>query len=534
MKRLIGSFIQHSLDLVGIKRIRSQLLTLNVLLIAFGLFSIASIYWSLDSDAAAINIAGRQRMLSQRVAKEALMVVQGVEPLAVVQKTLALFEDSQHRLLLGDPEAGITPPMNEAIRQQLAKTSRLWSAYRRHLEAYLATPSLDSLKAIREKAQKVLEEANQAVKLMEREANHQVFLRAGWAIGMIVVLLLFTNNIRIYTLHTLMDPIETLRNRFLRVSEGDFTQPMPESDLDNEVSQTSRAYNAMLVEIGNMVRQVIDDAIHIGQEAINLTSVAEISQNGARKQYIEINQLSSAMNTTSDAVQDVARSAAQAADAAEETNQEAVSGKRIMAQLADVMDALMQQSGAAATVVGELEQDSQSIGQVLEVIKGIAEQTNLLALNAAIEAARAGEQGRGFAVVADEVRALAARTQTSTEEIRQIIERLQQQSKKAVVTMEESRLQADEGSSRAVEASNAMEKIIDAIGTITSMNTQIATAAEEQGQTAELMSRNVETIGTVAAETAEAADKTIQVSSMLSQGLDSLRSQASRFRIDAT
>jgi methyl-accepting chemotaxis protein len=309
---------------------------------------------------------------------------------------------------------------------------------------------------------------------------------------------------------------------------------MPESDLDNEVSQTSRAYNAMLVEIGNMVRQVIDDAIHIGQEAINLTSVAEISRNGARKQYIEINQLSSAMNTTSDAVQDVARSAAQAADAAEETNQEAVSGKRIMTQLADVMDALMQQSGAAATVVGELEQDSQSIGQVLEVIKGIAEQTNLLALNAAIEAARAGEQGRGFAVVADEVRALAARTQTSTEEIRQIIERLQQQSKKAVVTMEESRLQADEGSSRAVEASNAMEKIIDAIGTITSMNTQIATAAEEQGQTAELMSRNVETIGTVAAETAEAADKTIQVSSMLSQGLDSLRSQASRFRIDAT
>jgi methyl-accepting chemotaxis protein len=179
-------------------------------------------------------------------------------------------------------------------------------------------------------------------------------------------------------------------------------------------------------------------------------------------------------------VQEVARNATEAAKAASHSDEEAQNGQAVVDRTINAIDALASEVDRAANVIHRLEQDSDKIGTVLDVIKGIAEQTNLLALNAAIEAARAGEQGRGFAVVADEVRTLASRTQQSTAEIQQMIERLQAGAQEAVSVMEDSRSRASDSVSSAQSAGQSLESITRSVASITDMNTQIASAADEQ------------------------------------------------------
>jgi methyl-accepting chemotaxis protein len=186
---------------------------------------------------------------------------------------------------------------------------------------------------------------------------------------------------------------------------------------------------------------------------------------------------------------------------------------------------------SASEVIRNLEKDSNQIGSILDVIKGIAEQTNLLALNAAIEAARAGEQGRGFAVVADEVRTLASRTQESTEEIQSMIEKLQSGAKVAVSVMSDSRKYADDSVSHAKSAGEALEMITQSISTITEMNTQIATAAEEQSAVSEEINGNIVNINHAAEEAAEGANSTSTESERLAEMAKELQLLVHQFKI---
>ena len=255
----------------------------------------------------------------------------------------------------------------------------------------------------------------------------------------------------------------------------------------------------------------MDDAVS------RVASAVEQSSRGIEQQQHEIDQVATAMNEMAATVQEVARNTANASEAAHGAAMAADKGKVVISESVEAIEALASEVGRAAEVIHRLEADTTSITKILEVISGIAEQTNLLALNAAIEAARAGEQGRGFAVVADEVRTLASRTQTSTKEIQQMIEKLQRGAKEAVAVMESSQEKAKGGVRHAGNAGQSLEEIVAAVGIISDMNAQVATAAEEQSAVAEEINRNIHNLADAGEQNAQAARDTSSAAGNLRQ-----------------
>ncbi|WP_430523258.1 methyl-accepting chemotaxis protein [Pseudomonas granadensis] len=245
----------------------------------------------------------------------------------------------------------------------------------------------------------------------------------------------------------------------------------------------------------------------------------------------EIDQVATAVQEMTATAQDVARNATQAAQAASHADQAATQGMQIVRDTSNSIGVLAREIGKAVEVVQTLAKDSENINAILTAIRGIAEQTNLLALNAAIEAARAGEQGRGFAVVADEVRNLAQKTQQATEEIQSMIQQLQQGTRDVVRVMEDSQNRTDESVQHAAKAAEALETITHAVSVINDMNTQIASAAEEQSAVADDINRNVINIGQVANEVAGGADESSSASAGLTKLAEQQRRLINQFKV---
>jgi methyl-accepting chemotaxis protein len=237
------------------------------------------------------------------------------------------------------------------------------------------------------------------------------------------------------------------------------------------------------------------------------------------------------MNEMSATVQEVARNAVEAAAAAKDADSTFDEGKQVVDRVISAIGELAGEVESAATVIQQLEVESRNIGSVLDVIKSIAEQTNLLALNAAIEAARAGEQGRGFAVVADEVRTLAGRTQESTQEIEEMISKLQSGTNNAVNVMAAGKEMTQVGVDQAAAAGEALKTINAAVAQISSMNTQIASAAEEQSSVTEEINRSIVSINEVAEQSATGAQHTAEASTDLARLADQLKNLVDRFKV---
>ncbi len=313
--------------------------------------------------------------------------------------------------------------------------------------------------------------------------------------------------------------------------EGDLTRRLPVRGSD-EIAMLASAFNRFVEKVQGVVRQVAGSTSQLAAAAEEMSLITDETRKGVQRQRNETEQVATAMNEMTATVQEVARHAESAAGAAQQADEEANAGRQVVQGTVEAIHHLAGEVEKAADVIGHLEQDSEQIGSVLEVIRGIAEQTNLLALNAAIEAARAGEQGRGFAVVADEVRSLASRTQESTEEIQQMIEKLQAGARDAVKVMETGRSRAQESVEQAGLAGQALEGITGAVDQITTMNNQIAEAARQQGEVAEEINHNIINISQVADETATGTDQLANASADLARLSAELQSLVASFKVE--
>ena len=312
--------------------------------------------------------------------------------------------------------------------------------------------------------------------------------------------------------------------------DGDLTVRL-QVDRADELGQIASGFNTFLNKLQNMIRDVVTSVQKVSDSSEHTADIAIRTNQGVQRQMAEIDQVATAVHEMTATAQDVARNATQAAEAASHADRSANDGKRIVEGTAKAISALAGEIGRAVGVVQTLAKDSENINAILVAIRGIAEQTNLLALNAAIEAARAGEQGRGFAVVADEVRNLAQKTQQATEEIQSMIQQLQHGTREVVTVMEQSQARTDDSVQQAQIAASALENITQAVSVINDMNTQIASAAEEQSAVAEDINRNVTNIGQVAAEVAGGADEASGASAELTKLAEQQRRLINQFRV---
>ncbi|MFO7705283.1 MAG: methyl-accepting chemotaxis protein [Halopseudomonas sp.] len=312
--------------------------------------------------------------------------------------------------------------------------------------------------------------------------------------------------------------------------EGDLTKRLA-VDRKDELGDIARGFNAFLDKLQAMIREVVSSVQQVTDASENTADIAMRTNDGIQRQLSEIDLVATAVTEMTATAQDVARNAAQAAEAANNADGSANHGRDVVKSTAEAIQALSGDIQKAVASVQSLARDSDNITGILATIRGIAEQTNLLALNAAIEAARAGEQGRGFAVVADEVRNLAQKTQSSTEEIQRMIEQLQKGTRDTVKVMEQSRVRTEQSVLQAEEADAALTSITQAVSIITEMNTQIASAAEQQSAVAEDVNRNVSTIDQVAKSVAGGAQEASEASAGLTRLAEHQRRLINQFKV---
>ncbi|MFQ2191005.1 methyl-accepting chemotaxis protein [Aeromonas jandaei] len=436
-----------------------------------------------------------------------------------------------------------TDEEKQTYEQLLSAGAKYFSVHEELVNAF-AAGDLDKVRSLRKnETRAALEEAG-AKSYRLREINNEIAeqMTKGVAdlydsartmsivvslitLGFVVVIAwLLTGQIR--------NPVMALLEQTRRVSAGDLTSRIDMQQFNNdELGTLAKGFGEMQTNLRTLVSEVSGSVVQLSSAAEEISSVASQSANNMHSQQHELNQLATAMNEMQATVQEVSRNTSDAASAATSASETAELGAKTVNDSIQRIERVASAIESTAVVIRQLGDDSRNIGMVLEVIRGIAEQTNLLALNAAIEAARAGEQGRGFAVVADEVRTLAKRTQDSTSQINNIIAELQQRAEQAGSTMQQSQDLMNTTVATAREAGESISQISGSVSSISHMNIQIATATEEQGAVSEELNRNVVNISHASEEVASGATQMAQACNELNHLATQLQEMVRRFRV---
>ncbi|MEJ1363545.1 MAG: methyl-accepting chemotaxis protein [Candidatus Sedimenticola sp. (ex Thyasira tokunagai)] len=503
------------------------------------------------SDAAIIAVAARQRLLATQIESSSRELIDALESESSsediksrLHAKMNLFQTSLLALKDGgetfdDAGAEIVFPASEGdAHQQLALVKEAWSMYKQALDVLMA-PEVDvtadtfydALDLAASQIPLVQEKSGKAISLLKKDSEAKVMLLKSVLVSALVAILTIAVLAWIYVRRQVVAPLtrlaHTMRDSELNSNLSLRIAPGPQ----DEIGETASNFNRMMDKFEVILQQLVHYAARVDVEVVELAKVANRTENIVEKQQLEIDQVAIAMNEMQASSQEVARNTDTAAAKANEAQQAASYSDTVVRRTISAVQEQAHSTQLSLDLMSKLETDVVGIGAILDVIRGIADQTNLLALNAAIEAARAGEQGRGFAVVADEVRMLAQRTQNSTQEIQNMIEQLQARATEAYDALNQGYEHAEETSSQAASTGESLQQIANVVTEIAGMNQQISIASHQQGTVAIELDRNLSQIKMGAEESADSSQKTTAAGAQLAELAVELRAVVSQFRL---
>ena len=558
-----------------------------------------------------INLAGKLRMVSQKISKEALGVFRGTEQQKTLGQTVNLYDKILNGLINGDESLGLKPTESEKISTQLKKVQDLWTPFRSAVEKIISTGASgneNSLKFLEANNMLLLMNMNKAVGMYEAEEKSTLSLIQYLTIGFLLLsFIAFIFVIRQIT-RELVTPINRIVDAAKEIAEGNLdvtigvntndeigvlgknmgkmvveikrgreeilnekaavekkvqnavkeseemgeylkrnidmllievdkfaagdltVKIIPERD-DDDLGKLVSGLNNAIANIKNMTLKLQDAIEATASASTQISSSAEEMAAGAQEQSSQTTEVAGAVEEMTSTIVETTSNNKNAAKEANTSKEIAEAGGQVFHELAGGMDSIASIVTEATDIVDELGKSSEKIGEIVHVINDIADQTNLLALNAAIEAARAGEQGRGFAVVADEVRKLAERTTGATKEIEEMIKTIQKDTGKAVNSMHAGTEEVKKGKEKVAEAGESLDKIIESSASVMQIVQQTAAASEEQNLAAEEISKNIIGINTVAQEAAIGVEQIATASEDLSRLTDGLQNMVSSFKL---
>ncbi|NQZ86590.1 MAG: methyl-accepting chemotaxis protein [Colwellia sp.] len=365
----------------------------------------------------------------------------------------------------------------------------------------------------------------------EKAIEEHVFYIDSISYSVSIIILIIALVFGVVVSRSILSGITQLKDTMNQVAETQNLSLVVNTSSADEIGEMATVFNNMLGNFRDLITSVNHSVTTVNSATESLSQNIHLANSGVDSQIQQTDMVATAVTEMVATVDEIANNTNAAVSKAETTNNNAISGKEGVAQTITKIDQLSEKLKESEYIVQELAKDSDTIGSVLDVIRGIAEQTNLLALNAAIEAARAGEQGRGFAVVADEVRTLASRTQDSTKEIETIISSLQGRTKEIVSHMAICRAQGKDSADQASSAGQMLEEITHDVSTIMEMNTAIASAIQEQSTVASEVNKHVVEIRDVAEQAGQISHQNAQMSEELSQQAGVLHNEVSRFTV---
>ena len=462
----------------------------------------------------------------------------------VQQKTMELLDLRNQEIRTAETqyEKYISSPQEQAVYDRYKQLMGQYGQLQDRMRNYSRNDQVDQLRELLntellENSEAINKELNNLMRINGQqitEANQRASDMYSAAIKLVVFLLLLATALTIacalLLTRSITQPITQALEAAEAIAEGNLTRPI-KVDGSDEAGRLLQAMAKMQGKLRDTLQRISGSATQLASAAEELNCVTDESAKGLTQQNNEIEQAATAVNEMTSAVEEVARNAVSTSEASKNATASAGDGRDLVLETVSAIERMSGDVQSTATLIGNLAAESRDIGKVLDVIRGLADQTNLLALNAAIEAARAGEAGRGFAVVADEVRALAHRTQQSTSEIERMIGSIQGGTEQAVDSMRNSTERAESTLNIAKGAGLALDTINTAIVEINERNLVIASAAEEQAQVAREVDRNLVNIRDLSVQSATGASQTSSASNELSRLAVDLNSMVSRFSV---